>query len=191
MKNWRVLLIGIAILLGIILIGCEEDKKEEDNGGNTVQPVDLLPSDNEISGWTKGTSTGDFQEAYDQGSLYDIIDGGAEVYVANGFQSGVQQIYRGTIASQQTTLYLFITDQGDSANCTSLFQEPTIRPPGGIAVSDLGEEALIDRSLLFDLALYFRNDRFFVKITLSKAADAQASENIALAFAHNVDSNIP
>jgi len=190
MKNWRVLLIGMVILLGVVLIGCEGEKQEEDNGGTAVQPADLLPADNEISGWTKGTGTGDYQEAYDQGSLYDIIDGGAEVYIANGFQSGVQQLYRGTIAAQQTTLYLFITDQGDSTNCANLLQDPNINPPGGAEVDSLGDEALIDRGLFYNV-IYFREDRFFAKITIDKTGDPEASENIGLAFAHNIDSNIP
>ena len=189
-KSRRILRFGVAILLSLLLMGCE-DNKQENNGGSATQPADLLPQNNEISGWSKGTGSGDYQEAYDQSSLYDIIDGGAEVYISHGFESGVQQIYRGTIASQETPLYLFITDQGDSANCASLLQEPTIRPPGGTAVDSLGDEAIIDRTLPFDLVLYFRNNRFFVRTTLSKSADAQASENIALSFAHNVNSKIP
>jgi hypothetical protein len=188
-RRW-VLVVCVTMLVGVLLVGCEDDDEDTGNGA-TTQPVDLLPQDNEISGWSKGIGEGDFLEAYDESSLYDIIDGGAVIYINHGMQSAVQQIYYGTVVSQETSLFVFITDQGEAANCEALLQEPAIRPPAGTEVGGIGDEALIDRSLPFDLQLFFRNGRFFVRMTLDKTEDAQAAENILLAFAYNVDSKIP
>lgn len=184
---------GLSVLLcvGLVMVGCEEDDEDNGNGGTSIQLVDLLPGDGEISGWNKGTEAYDFQEAYDEAGLYAIIDGGAQIYIDNGMVSAVQQIYRGMVVSTDAELVLFITDQGSAANCENLYNEPNVLPPVGTALENIGDDAMIDRSPPFHVSIYFRNDRYFVKITIEKAGEPQAAENIAMAFASNVDSNIP
>lgn len=189
-RYWTILGLVALLLMGLIWVGCEDDSSDG-NGDNTLQPVDLLPQDGEISGWTKGTNEGDFQEAYDEGSLYDIINGGAVTYINHGMESAVQQVYRGTVGTEDADLYLFITDQGNATHCENLFNEPTVLPPSGSVINDLGDEAVIDRSPLFQIVLYFRQDRFFVRITIDKQGDPDAAENIAMLFARNVEADIP
>jgi hypothetical protein len=184
---------GLSVLLcvGFGMVGCEDDDEENGNGETPIQIVDLLPGDGEISGWDKGTEPNDFQEAYDEPGLYYIIDGGAQIYIDNGMVSAVQQIYRGSVVSTDAELVLFITDQGDTTNCENLYNEPNVLPPVGTELENLGDEAMIDRSPPFHVSIYFRNDRYFIKITIDKAGEPEAAENIAMAFASNVDSNIP
>jgi hypothetical protein len=183
---------GLIVVLcsGFVMMGCEEEG-DNGNGGGSTQIVDLLPGDGEISGWDKGTEPNDFQEAYDEAGLYDIINGGAQIYIDNGMVSAVQQIYRGNVVTTAAELTLFITDQGDATNCENLYNEPNVLPPVGTALENIGDDAMIDRSPPFHVSIYFRNDRYFVKITIDKAGEPEAAENIAMAFASNVDSNIP
>ena len=190
LRYWWILGLATLLLMGMMWVGCEDDKTDG-NGDNTLQPVDLLPQDGEISGWAKGSGEGDFQEAYDEGSLYDIIDGGAVTYINHGMESAVQQVYQGTVGTEDADLYLFITDQGSAGNCENLFNESTILPPSGSVIDDLGDEALVDRSPLFQIVLYFREDSFFVRITIDKQSDPDAAENIAMLFARNVEEDIP
>ena len=184
---------GMSVLfcLGLVIMGCEEDEADPGNGGTSIQIVDLLPGDGEISGWNKGTEASDFQEAYDEAGLYAIINGGAQIYIDNGMESAVQQIYRGTVVATAAELVLFITDQGSATNCENLYNDPNILPPVVTALENIGDEANIDRSPPFHLGIYFRKGEFFVKITIEKAGEPDAAETIAMLFANNVDSNIP
>ncbi len=190
-RHWLVWGLCVMGCLGLMIMGCEDDEGDDGNGGNSIQIVDLLPGDGEISGWNQGSEQGDFQEAYDETGLYDIINGGAQIYIDNGMEAAVQQVYRGTIVSTAAELMLFITDQGNATNCGNLYTDPNILPPVVTALENIGDEAQIDRSPPFHLSIYIRNDRFFVKITIEKAGDPDAAEAIAMLFATNVDSNIP
>ncbi|MFH1862069.1 MAG: DUF6599 family protein [bacterium] len=177
------LLLFLCISLSLIPSGCSEKSTENTT---SIQPVDLLPASNEISGWSKGTGAGDYGEADDQSSLYDLIDGAAELYIQYGFVQGVLQNYQGTIGGAASTLSLFIADQGSSNNATALFNEELVVPSGltpwnsGVAAID---EAVIDEALLFDIAIYLRADRFFIRIIIGKGSDEVAALNTAEDFA--------
>ena len=75
--------------LGILTLisGCGEGSGDDNNGGKSLlSPVLLLPDDDEISGWK---TMGAYEEANDYDSLYALINGGAQIYIDNGFVSAV------------------------------------------------------------------------------------------------------
>ncbi|MCU0612938.1 MAG: hypothetical protein MUE60_14270, partial [Candidatus Eisenbacteria bacterium] len=157
----------------------------EDGGTTLVEPADLLPGDGEISGWSWD---GIPAEATDQSSLYDLIDGGAEEFVEQGFVSGVLHRYRGILASTATTLEVFIADQGSLANAKSIFDRRADRLPFAedIAVGS-AEDARIDEATGLDaIVLDFWQERFYAQVTIdNRQAAPDLARQTVVQFAEN------
>ena len=90
-------LLCMAVL--IMVSGCGEN---EGNVNTLLTPADLLPDDNDISGWV---TLGAYEEANDDNGLFDIINGGAEIFIDEGFVSAVFQIYRGDMGTVRLNIY--------------------------------------------------------------------------------------
>ncbi|NQS98539.1 MAG: hypothetical protein HQ591_08800 [candidate division Zixibacteria bacterium] len=163
----------------------------EDSGSSSTitVPADFLPKQGDIEGWTKGSGTGDYLEASNQSSLYDIIDGGAEVYITHGFLEGVQQLYYGDILGAGQTLTLFITDQGDSTGAYNLFHDAFITPTSHSPL-DYGDEGRLNEGLLFDYEIDFRLDEYYVRLTLNKEGMETEALQVLQLFASAVESNM-
>ena len=170
--NRTVSLVSI-IVLTFVIVNCDESSDK------AIRPIDLLPASGEISGWDKGTGPGDYGEADDQESLYDLINGAAELYIQYGFVEGVQQRYYGDIGDTPATVDLYIGDHGDKANVAAMFEEPELTPQNLTPWPEVGDEAWIDENALFHITIHLRADRFYVRVTVDKAED----ENIALTTA--------
>ena len=180
-------LITIALLC-IILSICSCDSLNNSDSSVTV-PSDFLPQQGDIEGWEKGTGLGDYMEASDQSSLYDIINGGAEIYITHGFTEGVQQRYYGNVLGNERILTLFIADMGDSSGAYNLFHDFAITPTS-YSPKDFGDEGRLDEGLLFDYVLDFRLERYYAELTLRKEGTEVESLQILELFALTVESNI-
>jgi hypothetical protein len=167
------------------IVSCKKDAQSPD----VLVPSDFLPQQGDIEGWIKGSGSGDFMEATNQSSLYDIIDGGAEIYINYGFTEGVQQLYYGTVLGSAQTLALFIADMGDTSGAYNLYHDPMISPTS-FSIFDYGDEARLDEGLLFEYVLDFRIDKYYISITLSKEASPTESLQIIQFFASEVEANI-
>ena len=88
----------IAVLM--IVGGCSENSNDDDDVAMQL-PADLLPGDDDISGWG---SVGAYEEANDYDSLYNIINGGAEIFIDEGFVSAAFQIYENCWKKSQNTI---------------------------------------------------------------------------------------
>ncbi len=181
-------LIAITIISNslILLTSCE---KEKNPTGSSAVPADFLPKNDDIQGWNKGDGQDDYREATDYSSLYDIIDGGAEVYINHGFIEGVHQNYYGSIQSSSKTLQLLIYDMGDSTNAYNLYHDPAIIPTSH-STQDFGDEARLDEGALFDYALDFRLDKYYVELTLNKEGNEVEALQVLRQFALAVESNM-
>ncbi|NQS98436.1 MAG: T9SS type A sorting domain-containing protein [candidate division Zixibacteria bacterium] len=151
----------------------------------TTTMNDILPFDQEIPGWLYGNEPGDHMEAYDENTLYAIIDGEAPVYLQNNFQYAIQQIYHGEIAAQTEDLRFWLTDQGDSASAASLYHDPFIASGEYQIINGLGDEARLDTSALFDYTVEMRYDRFYLSLIASKEYDPDFTEDLLIGFAEN------
>ena len=81
----------------LVLFSCARDKNSQSEQKDVV---DLLPLDNEISGWTRSSTMSTAENAQ---QLWDLIDGEGQVYIDNGFVKCAFQSYRprpGQIATQ-------------------------------------------------------------------------------------------
>jgi hypothetical protein len=175
-KHHRLLFIFIILLIH----GCSGTKTGDVNG--ILSPIALLPVDNEISGWS---ILGTYIEAEDYQSLYDIIDGGAQVFIDNGFVSGAFQIYMGATGGG-SDITVRIYDQGSEANARTLYDK--VATGIGIPWNGAGTEARIDESSLASYTIEYCQSNFFVQVIIEQKTDE--SLNIAKLFATHISQKI-
>jgi len=172
----------ICIVALIVMSGCEKDE----TGKAMLTPVDLIPDDNEISGWA---GVGAYEEASDYDSLYALIDGAAEVYIDNGFVSAVFQQYASCStepACITSAVHLRIYDQGNEANARKIYDK--VATGIGIPWDGAGTEARIDESALASYTIEFWQKNFFIQVVVEEKTDPAL--NVAKLFASHVSSKI-
>ena len=145
-----------SLFISLLLLGCKEPSGSSDN----LTAEDLLPKENEVSGWVFETdSLCNEGTANDQQSLFDIIDGGATEYIDRGFVEGAFKGYHdGTVA-----ICVEIYDQGSSTNALSVYQ--AMEDGLYIPVSSLGSHARLDTAPLFNYEIELAEDKFFVRLS--------------------------
>lgn len=141
----------------------------------------ILPFDREIPAWHYGLGIFDHMEAGDSTSLYLIIDGAAEIYLEHNFQYAIYQMYY-ELSGSQRGLSFWLTDQGDSANAAGLYHDHRIAVGEYQLLAGLGDEARIDTSLLFDLALDMHYDRYYLSLTTERGASPQLTVRTLMDF---------
>ncbi len=126
-------------------------------------PSDLLPGENEITGWTFVSDSCNSGLANDCTSLYDAIDGGADVYVDRGFVSGAYKGYTDGVHC----ICVEVFDQGTYENALSVYQY--YGEFGGYEpISDIGDSAHIDKSLMYEYVIELVNGKFFIRLDCLK-----------------------
>jgi hypothetical protein len=174
----------VCIVILIAASGCSEEPEEGDKKA-FLTPVDLLPDDNDISGWT---SVDTYQEANDYDGLYDLINGGAEVFIDEGFVSAAFQTYNycvGGICSA-ALLHLRTYDQGSEENARAVYDK--VGTGIGIPWDEAGAEARIDESGLATYMVEFWQQNFFVQVVIEEKTDEAL--NVAKLFASHASSEI-
>jgi hypothetical protein len=147
--------------------------------------VNLVPSDNEISGWAK---TGSMQLAETPAQLEAIINGEAVPYVNNHFVKAVFQNYSGDVGGSQVELDLRIVDLGDTTNAKNLYAEIATGTEVPWTGDNPGVEARTDESFLFSYRVEFRDERFYYRADIMDKSTA--AQDIAKLFARNVSAAI-
>ena len=173
----------ISIVVAVAITGCSEDS--EDDSTPILSPVDLLVDDDDISGWR---SIGSYDEANDFDGLYDLIDGGAEQYIDEGFVSAAFQIYESCVGEvcRLAKVTLRIYDQGESENARAVYEK--VSTGIGIPWGGAGTEARIDESGLASYTVEFWEQNFFVQVVIDDKSDDAL--NIVKLFASQVSSEI-
>lgn len=164
----------IAIIAINFFISCGEE-----NGGEKTEdktPIELLPRDNDISGWTRDWT---FSEATNYAALYDLIDGAAQNFIDNGFVSAVFQNYRNESGLQ---LELRIYEMNSEENARKVYYELT--PASSIPWIDIVDTGRIDNSALAAYSIEFQYKNFFVQDIIYEKSDS--SLEIAKMFASHV-----
>jgi hypothetical protein len=176
-------LVFIAIIIS--LYACGENSEENGVNKSILTPVDVLPGDNDISGWE---SLGAYEEANDYDSLYALINGGAEVFIDQGFVSSAFQQYNNCVggACSAAIVYLRIYDQGSSENAQSVYDK--IATGIGIPWDGAGFESRIDESALASYTVEFWQRNFFVQVIIDEKTDE--SLNVVKLFATQVSNEI-
>lgn len=147
--------------------------------------LDLLPDDNEISGWVKTEYTRYAQTA-DQ--LTSIINGEAVPYIENSFQAAAFQKYEGIINNTVIPLNVRIFDMGDTANAKNVYDDVGTAGDSAWVGNNPGREARINVSFLFSYQVDFWADKFFVRIIIEDKSNAGLS--VTQEFAFNISDTI-
>ena len=92
-------------------------------GGGGSEPAILHPEDFLPPGTDAMKKNGVATTATDVSGLEDIVNGGFEVYVSNGFREMVAQDYAGTVGGSSTNIRVWIFDQGTAENEATLNEE--------------------------------------------------------------------
>ncbi len=174
MKNKKTLLVLVSLLAMFVFCTKEQEK--------TLDVVDLIPQDNEISGWTRSSA---MQLAENETQLYSLIDGEADGYVTRGFVKCAFQSYLD--AQGLIELRLRIFDQGDSVNAKSVYDFKATGSETPWTDNNAGSEARY-KVEGFSYTLEFWSERFYVYINI--ADNTQAGLDVAKLFALNVSEAI-
>ena len=162
-------LIKQCIVGALILISCGNNKKSSDS--NTC--ADLLPVDNESIGLIRASEVRTFAGE----SLYEYIDGGAEIYHKYKFIEVATADYKLDDTEMTADIYRFENDD----YAYGLYA--THRPPEPDFIA-LGSEA--NKS---DLSVDFVKDRYYVKV-IGFSENKQTAENVVV-LAGEIDSLLP
>lgn len=180
--NTRFLYISLVFFVCIIS-SCGEEP--EGGGKSLLEPAYLLPTDDEISGWK---TLGAYEEANDYDSLYAVIDGGAEIFIDNGFVSAAFQIYQNCIGGicKGPFLHIRIYDQGNETNAKATYEKLST----GISIPwvTTDAEARIDESGLASYAVELWKKNFYVQVVIEEKSSE--SLNIAKLFASHISKKI-
>ncbi len=177
--------------LGLLLLCLACPKEDEPiEGGEQIElkdVVDLVPQDNEISGWTR---SGEMDIAENETQLWDLINGEGIPYIENGFVKCAFQNYQGEISSILRNLELRIFDMGDTTNAKNVYHDGRIETGTETPWTDNhpGVEARIDETLLYHYKIDFWDDRFYVAVTIDEKTTVGL--NVAKLFALNVSEAI-
>lgn len=156
-------------------------------GTDTAQKdvVELLPLNNEISGWTR---SGDMQVAETEDELYALINGEGQDFIDNGFVKCAFQDYQGDISGEAVTLEADIFDMGNSTNAENVYDEVGIGGETPWTENHAGVEARIEYGLLSAYKIDFWDDKFYARIVILRKT--QAALDIAQLFALNISAAI-
>lgn len=147
--------------------------------GASADPADLLPLDNDISGFLKKGST---SVMTDQQSIFNAIDGEAQRYIDYGFMEGVKQLY----SNGGVDIDVQVFNQGNTTNAGDLYLRfyPTSPQP----IDEPGAKAVIDNSLPTGYQILYARRNIFMRVTTTEKSDFAL--NMAKQFYRNIDNKI-
>jgi len=149
---FRVFAIILTLLLVLNLISVA--------GGNVKDLAQAIPT--KVLDWQASGK----DMVYDRKTIYDYMDGGAEVYLAFDFREVFSRKYKGPVAEEEITLDIF--DMGSPEEAYGIFSSDRQDPDAGI-----GQESEYGPGLL-----RFWQGRYFVSVTAS--GDEPAAEKAIL-----------
>jgi hypothetical protein len=172
------LLFGFAVLL----IGFAWGDPVAGRPEKLLGAMSLLPVDDDIPGWKRSEK---LLRASNEEELYEVLNGGASLYLQHGFHSFVGQSYKGPKA---TDLQVYIFNQGTSQNAEDLYENPFTKPTRGKEIANLGEKARIDMTPLFCYGVDLIQKGFFVRVVIQDKSEEGL--NVAISFARSISKRI-
>ena len=175
-KKYQLIILTISLLL--FLSTC---RKSVDSGAG-ADPADLLPANDDISGFQKKGSPAimtDYQ------SIMDAIDGAAQKFIDYGFVEGVQQLY----SNGSIDIDVHILNQGSEQNAKQILIEfypssPEVISPGEGSLP----KVVIEHALLTGYSLYYQQGNIYMEIIASEKTTFAL--NMLKQFYWNIDGKI-
>ncbi len=184
MKSIHLLL---AVLLFTIFIGCEKSDSGADP--DIVSITDLLPRENEISGWARNAGSDGSWKATNASELQDKINGGSELFTNHGFVEAAMQNFIGTVNTQSGVLCeIQVYDQGSEIDANAVFDDPNNVFASPITPSNPPSGKAQVRKDLFSWTMKFVKGRYYVLVNILTSEDK--GQEVLEVFANNVAGKI-
>jgi hypothetical protein len=180
----------LIILFTLFQISCKKssDPNDPDNG-KIVTVSDLLPKDNEISGWPLKACTCGKWTASNSSELQMAIDGGYELFAKNGFIEAAMQQYTGTVNAQKDiTLEIQVYDQGKLENANNVFDDPNNIYPNPITPKNPPSTKSQIKKEFSSYTMKFTKTHYY--ITLSIQTNDDKAQDVIEIFAKNISDKI-
>jgi hypothetical protein len=163
----------------MFIIGCFLNCRLTSASGGIADPGELLPGNDDISGYQKKGSTALMT---DEQSIFKAIDGAAEQYIRYGFIEGVEQMYSNSSADIDIRIF----NQGTPANAKATFEQ--FKPSSGEVISAGVAEVVIDHSILTGYMVYYTRENIYIEIVTYEKSNFAL--NMAKQFYQNIDKKI-
>lgn len=170
----KIMILGLLVLI----ITCTKEANEPKDA------LDLVPLDNEISGWTRSSA---LEIAENETQLFALIDGEGQIYVDHGFVKFVRQYYSGSLGEVQ----LRIIDMEDTTKAKALYDDTGDGSEIAWTDNHAGQEArykLVTGPAISYYVLDFWDDKFYVYVYIGDGT--QAGLDVAKLFGLNISAAI-
>jgi hypothetical protein len=152
-----------------------------DASSASADPADLLPLDNDISGFAKKGSTAVMT---DQQTILNAIDGAAEVYILFNFREGVEQLY----SNGSVDIDVQIFNQGDPQNALDLYNNSAIYPTSPLTIDQPDAKVVVENAAATAYRIQYTRQNIFMRISTTVKSDFAL--NMAKQFYRNIDNKI-
>lgn len=146
---------------------------------NAAHPWELLPADNEISGWTIDPDDTVYRQITSVPGLYDAIDGGADVWADRSFREGSIVGY----INQSKTLRIYLYDQTTADLAIAVYNDDHVKGLCYLTIDTIGDSACVDTAL-YSQGFQIIENQYYLRIE-NLAKDA-AGYNIGVTFAKSI-----
>ena len=179
--------IVIAMFATIPFTGCS--KEDKPTTPTIVSISDLLPKDNEISGWPRQAGTDVSWIATNTTELQEKINGGFELFANHGFVEAAMQKYSGTVNGQpKIELEIQVYNQNTAAQADAVFDDPNNVFANPITPTDPpSAKSQISKGLAYTMK--FTKGKYYVLLTILSGDDK--AQDVIEVFAKNVATKIP
>lgn len=133
-------------------------------------------TDNEISGWVDQP---DLFISFDSLQLYNLINGGADVYFEYNAEDGIFQALN---KGEDFSCDVFIYNCVSSENAESLFNDKTEISTATMTIPGYDRSNVLASDFLGGAMLYVHWNKFFLEISLSGYSDLEVLKNDASQF---------
>ncbi|MBN1982016.1 MAG: hypothetical protein JW795_10815 [Chitinivibrionales bacterium] len=169
---------GIVLWLACILsltLSCRFTTSSQAGGDCT----DLLPADNDISGFLRQGSSAVMT---DEKTIFDAIDGAAEKYIEFGFIEGVEQLY----SNGSMTVDVRIFNQSTDDNASALLQQ--FYPSSPEILSTKSPEVVVEHALTTGYTFYYCHTNLYMELVTNEKSSF--AYNMARQFYQNIHRKI-
>ncbi len=179
--------IGICLSLLFALSAC--DKSDSGSDPDIISIADMMPRENEISGWARiGGGDGNWK-ATSASELQDEINGGSEIFTNHGFVEAAMQSYSGTVNTQSgVNCEIQIYDQGTAENAGLVFDDPNNIFANAFIPSNPPSPKAQIRKDMFSWTMKFTKSHYYVLISIQSSEDK--GQDVLMVFANNVAGKI-
>ncbi|MBE0642870.1 MAG: hypothetical protein IH600_02215 [Bacteroidetes bacterium] len=165
------------------------DKSDSGSDPNIVSISDLLPRENEISGWARNAGSDGSWRATSASELQEQINGGSELYTNHGFIEAAMQNFSGTVNTQSGVVCeIQVYDQGSENDANAVFDDPNNIFASPVTPTNPPSSKAQIRKDLFSWTMKFVKGRYYVLVNILTSEDK--GQEVLEVFANNVAGKI-